>query len=75
VDSKVSHGAAFALQWSAGMNYVEKMAPPGYESTFLGIFCSLSNNAGGIIGNIIGGYIYEVYGYQYLWGFGIRHFI
>lgn len=65
------HGAAFALQWSAGMNYVKKMAPPGYESTFVGIFCSLSNNAGGIIGNIIGGYIYEVFGYQYLWGFGI----
>jgi predicted MFS family arabinose efflux permease len=61
------HGAAFALQWSAGMKHTQSISPKGFESTFVGIYCSLYNNAGGIVGNIIGGYLYERFGHVVLW--------
>ncbi|KAI8895996.1 major facilitator superfamily domain-containing protein [Globomyces pollinis-pini] len=63
------HGASFGLYWSSGLEYVQVTAPKRYIQTFIGIYCSLSNNAGGIIGNTIGGVLYEQFGSFYLWGF------
>jgi MFS transporter, PPP family, 3-phenylpropionic acid transporter len=62
------HGASFGLQWAAGMAFLDEMAPKHLRQTFVGIFCSLSNNAGGILGNVIGGLVYERYNYIGLWG-------
>jgi PPP family 3-phenylpropionic acid transporter len=62
------HGLSFGLYWSAGINHVQKIAPKAYLQTFIGIYSTLSNNAGGIFGTIIGGSIYERYGYFYIWG-------
>lgn len=61
------HGATFGLYWSAGIEIVQILANPVYKHTFVGIFCSLSTYAGGIFGNIVGGIIYENFGYFYLW--------
>ncbi|KAJ3309366.1 hypothetical protein HDV04_006205 [Boothiomyces sp. JEL0838] len=65
---EITHGASFAFQWAAGIELTQQLAHPKYVQTFIGIFCSLSNNAGGIIGNTIGGFVYEFYGYYYMWG-------
>ena len=62
------HGACFALSWAAGIDVAQTIAPPKFKSTFVGIYCTLFNNAGGFIGNIVGGYLYESLGYQALWG-------
>jgi MFS family permease len=62
------HGLSFGLYWSAGINHVQKIAPKAYLQTFIGIYSTLSNNAGGIFGTIIGGSIYDIYGYFYMWG-------
>jgi PPP family 3-phenylpropionic acid transporter len=61
------HGASYGLQWSAGMSFLELLAPSYLQQTFVGIFASLSNNAGGILGNVIGGIVYERFGYVGLW--------
>lgn len=61
------HGAIFGLYWTAGIEIVQNLANPLFKDTFVGIYCSISNNAGGILGNIVGGYIYENFGYFYLW--------
>jgi PPP family 3-phenylpropionic acid transporter len=61
------HGASYGLQWSAGMSFLELLAPAYLQQTFVGIFASLSNNAGGILGNVIGGVVYERYGHVGLW--------
>jgi MFS family permease len=60
------HGAAFAFSWSAGTKYANEMGGV-HKSTYIGIYCSLYNNAGGILGNIVGGYLYESRGYFWLW--------
>lgn len=64
---ELTHGLAFGLYWSAGLQHIQNIAPKDFTQTFLGIFCSLSNNAGGILGTIGGGFVYENYGYFYLW--------
>ena len=61
------HGACFALSWAAGMDHIQKIAPPNRKAAWIGIFCSIYNNLGGIVGNLVGGIVYERYGYIYLW--------
>ena len=61
------HGLTFGLSWSAGMAIVQKLAPPRYQKTYIGIYCSLSNNAGGALGNLVGGWLFEQFGHVVLW--------
>lgn len=61
------HGACFALSWAAGMDHIQKIAPPKRKAAWIGIFCSIYNNLGGIVGNLVGGIVYDRYGYIYLW--------
>ena len=65
------HGTSFAFSWAAGMDRVQKLAPNGKTSTFVAVFCSLFNNAGGCAGMVFGGFIYENYGYFFVWTLGL----
>ncbi|KAJ3300420.1 hypothetical protein HDV03_002205 [Kappamyces sp. JEL0829] len=60
---EILHGAAFGLSWAAGMEFVQSIAPPRFQSTYVGLYSSCYNNLGGIVGNLIGGWIYQEYGY------------
>lgn len=62
------HGAAFALSWAAGMEHLQHIAPAKYKSAWIGLYCTIYNNLGGICGNLMGGWLYDAFGYQYLWG-------
>jgi MFS family permease len=53
---EVIHGAAFGLFWIAGMEYIQEISPPSLKSTFISLYSTLFNNAGGIFGNFIGKY-------------------
>jgi MFS_1 like family len=44
---EVCHGLAFGLYWSAGIQHLQDSAPKEFLQTYIGIYCSLSNNAGG----------------------------
>ena len=61
------HGAAFAFSWAAGIHHIQKIAPESQQSAWIGLFCSIYNNLGGIVGNLIGGWGYESFGYFWLW--------
>ena len=66
------HGPAFAAYYSSGMILAEQQGDSiGSKSVFAGLFGSIYNNFGGFFGSLLGGYIYNTYGSNYLWIFAL----
>lgn len=66
------HGPAFAAYYSSGMILAEQNGDSiGSKSVFTGLFGSIYNNFGGFFGSLLGGYIYNTYGSNYLWIFAL----
>ncbi|KAI8899931.1 major facilitator superfamily domain-containing protein [Globomyces pollinis-pini] len=65
---QITHGVSFGLVWTACVDYVLFIAPLKYRQTFIGIYSTFFSNAGGMLGSLLAGWVYENYGYFYLWG-------
>ena len=55
------HGIGFALTWAAMMEYTHKISPKDIVLTMFGILNCLYFSFSGIIGNMVGGIVYETY--------------
>jgi len=53
------HGPTFALMWTAGVAYANKLAPPGLGTTALGIFSGTTFGLGAALGAMTGGWLYQ----------------
>ena len=53
------HGVTFSLMWSAGVAYVNEIAPPGLGATAQGLFSGVMYGLGGGSGSYIGGLLYD----------------
>lgn len=56
------HGPTFALLWTSGVAYANKMAPPGLGATAQGVFAGTVMGLGSAIGAFSGGFLYDAYG-------------
>jgi PPP family 3-phenylpropionic acid transporter len=56
------HGPTFALMWTSGVAYANKMAPPGLGATAQGVFAGTVMGLGSALGAFSGGIIYDAYG-------------
>jgi len=56
------HGPTFALMWTSGVAYANKMAPPGLGATAQGVFGGTVMGLGSALGAFSGGFIYDAYG-------------
>lgn len=61
---------SFALSVSAFMEYIHAVSPPEINMTMNAIMMIILRGAGGLVGNMFGGKIYEIYGSQKLF-FGV----
>lgn len=57
------HGLLYAAAWSAAMSYVYKIAPPGLGATAQGLLAGLYGGLGNGLGALVGGFIYDRWGY------------
>ncbi len=58
------HGITFSLFLVAGVTYAQEIAPEGMGATAQSIFTSTNMGIGGIVGALLGGYLYELFGIQ-----------
>lgn len=56
------HGPTFALMWTSGVAYANKMAPPGLGATAQGVFSGTVMGLGSALGAFSGGLLYDAYG-------------
>ncbi len=56
------HGPTFALMWTSGVAYANKMAPPGLGATAQGVFSGTAMGLGSALGAFSGGLLYDAYG-------------
>jgi predicted MFS family arabinose efflux permease len=61
---QVMHGATFSLFLVAAVNYAKELAPPGMGATAQAVLTSTNMGAGGIIGALLGGVLYDRMGIQ-----------
>ena len=55
------HGIGMALSWAAMMEYTNQVSPKDIALTIFGIFNCLYFSFSGMIGNMVGGIVYETY--------------
>ena len=55
------HGIGFALTWSAMMEHIHRISPKDIVVTMFGILCGISFSFSAMIGNMVGGIVYETY--------------
>ncbi len=56
------HGMTFSLMWVSGVTYVTEIAPAGMGATSLSLFTSVMSGMGGMLGGLIGGWLYDTVG-------------
>jgi hypothetical protein len=61
------HGLCFGFYWAGGMYFIQKVAPKQHISVWIGYLSTFSNNVGGMVGNVVGGVLFEQ-GVHVLWG-------
>lgn len=61
---QVMHGATFSLFLVAAVNYAKELSPPGMGATAQAVLTSTNMGAGGIIGALLGGLLYDRIGIQ-----------
>ncbi len=58
------HGVTFSLFLVAGVTYAQEIAPKGMGATAQSIFTSTNMGVGGVLGALLGGYLYQAFGIQ-----------
>lgn len=56
------HGLTFSLFWAAGVLYVKRMIPEGYDTSGQSLFVAMYFGLGGLAGNYAGGMIFAKWG-------------
>ena len=56
------HGLTFSLFWAAGVLYVKRMIPNGYDTSGQSLFVAMYFGLGGLAGNYVGGMIFAKWG-------------
>ena len=64
------HAPAYALLFSAGVDFVREISPKGFNASGQALFSTMYNGAGGIIGALGGSMLYEYYGPHVLFNSG-----
>ncbi len=59
---QVTHAFTFGVLYLAAVQHVERMAPEGLRATAQGVFASVTFGVGGVLGNTLGGLLYEPMG-------------
>lgn len=63
---EVLHGPYFGAMWSAAISYIHHIAPPGLGATAQGLLGGLYSGLGNGFGVLVGGIIYQHFGYVVL---------
>ena len=56
------HGLTFSLFWAAGVLYVKRLIPDGYDTSGQSLFVAMYFGLGGLAGNYAGGMIFAKWG-------------
>ena len=64
--AETMHGPFFGALWTASMSYVHTIAPPGLGATAQGLMAGLYGGLGQGLGALVGGVIYQQWGYVVL---------
>jgi MFS transporter, PPP family, 3-phenylpropionic acid transporter len=56
------HGPSFALMWSAGVAYADRVAPSGLRATAQAVFAAMTMGLGAAVGALLGGVLYDEVG-------------
>jgi predicted MFS family arabinose efflux permease len=59
---QLTHAFTFGVLYLAAVQQVEGMAPEGLRATAQGVFASVTFGFGGLVGNTLGGLLYEPLG-------------
>jgi PPP family 3-phenylpropionic acid transporter len=59
---QLTHAFTFAVLYLAAVQQVERLAPEGLRATAQGVFASVTFGVGGLVGNTLGGLLYEPMG-------------
>jgi PPP family 3-phenylpropionic acid transporter len=59
---QLTHAFTFGVLYLAAVQNVERMAPEGLRATAQGVFASVTFGVGGLVGNSLGGFLYEPLG-------------
>ena len=61
------HAVCFSAMWFASMDFASQIAPMGLSSAFQGLLTNAYWHVGFCLGAIVGGVLYEKYGYEVMW--------
>lgn len=64
---QLTHALTFGVLYLSAMQHVESAAPEGLRTTAQGVFASVTFGAGGLVGNVFGGLLYEPAGMTVLY--------
>jgi MFS transporter, PPP family, 3-phenylpropionic acid transporter len=56
------HGPSFAIMWTAGVAFADRVAPPGLKATAQSILAATSMGLGAAVGALVGGVLYDEVG-------------
>jgi PPP family 3-phenylpropionic acid transporter len=59
---QLTHAFTFGVSYLAAVQIVESLAPDGLKTTAQGVFASVTFGVGGLVGNSLGGLLYEAIG-------------
>ena len=59
---QLTHALTFGVFYLAAVQSVERLVPDGLRTTAQGVFASVTFGAGGLVGNGLGGLVYEAVG-------------
>ena len=62
VPIQITHGVGFSLSWAAQVEYTHKISPKEISVTMFSIVTSIHFALGAIIGNVLGGKVYDIIG-------------
>jgi len=62
------HGLTFSAMWVAAVAYANASAPPGLGATAQGLLSSVSMGLAGMIGALVGGFLYDAVGPAAMFG-------
>ncbi len=64
------HGLTFSAMWVAAVNYANQQAPAGLGATAQGVLSGMSMGLAGVVGALIGGFLYDSVGPAAMFGWG-----
>lgn len=62
------HGLTFSAMWVAAISYANQHAPPGLGATVQGLLAAVSMSLSGIVGALLGGFLYDRVGPAAMFG-------